>query len=152
MAEIICHAVCQHYGVDEEEVRGISRAHVYLRPRQIAMYLIRRLTGLSYQQVGEYFGRNHTTAMHSYKIAQRDMNRSPQLTEDVEHLVSVLETAGAGKVPGESVLRLRRISGNLDAVIAMLQNMREQNCGVVNVSVTLMEESGGSSAHRSGQR
>jgi chromosomal replication initiator protein len=48
----------------ELTVRTIRRAHVL--PRQIAMYIVRQLTGASLQDIGREFGdRHHSTVLHS---------------------------------------------------------------------------------------
>ena len=61
-------AVCLNFNMTEEKLDCADRCRKYARPRQIAMYLARELTGLSYPQIATAFGgRDHTTAMSARK-------------------------------------------------------------------------------------
>ena len=46
-------------------MRGRDRLPHVLWPRQVSMYLARRLTEMSLAQIGEYFGRDHSTVRHA---------------------------------------------------------------------------------------
>ncbi len=57
-------SVCQLFHLDSKTLRSRSRASGVVYPRLIAMYLARKHTGASYQEIGQYFGgRLHTTAI-----------------------------------------------------------------------------------------
>lgn len=64
-AELIISIISNYYGVTPEEIRSPKRSRAISRPRQIAMYFCRKLTDLSFEQIGDCFGgRDHTTVMH----------------------------------------------------------------------------------------
>jgi chromosomal replication initiator protein len=57
-------AVCDLFGVREEELKSSSRSRLVSTPRMLAMYLARRHTGAAYSEIGSYFGgRNHATVI-----------------------------------------------------------------------------------------
>ena len=61
----IIEAVAHHFGVEIAALQGRSRSQAIARPRQIAMYLIRKETGASLPQIGaELGGRDHTTILY----------------------------------------------------------------------------------------
>ena len=69
---VIQQRVAAHFRIELEEIRGVSRQRSILYPRQVAMFLCRRLTDASLPEIGRAFGgRDHTTVMHAVeKIAQ----------------------------------------------------------------------------------
>ncbi len=63
--DVIISEVSRYFGFDESVIRGPSRSRQIVNARNIAMYLIRNITGLSTIEIGKIFGRDHTTALHS---------------------------------------------------------------------------------------
>lgn len=61
----VIDAACDLHSVTESRLRGPSTARRYSRPRQIAMAALRALSGLSLEQVGKRFDRDHTTVRHA---------------------------------------------------------------------------------------
>ena len=64
--ERIAERVGRHYRVDPRVLQSRRRSRSALLPRQVAMALARRLTPLSLEQIGAYFGgRDHSTVLHA---------------------------------------------------------------------------------------
>jgi chromosomal replication initiator protein len=64
--ESIAERVGQHFHVESRLLQSRRRVHHALVPRQIAMCLARRLTPLSLERIGAYFGgRDHSTVLHA---------------------------------------------------------------------------------------
>ncbi|MDM7922556.1 MAG: chromosomal replication initiator protein DnaA [Pyrinomonadaceae bacterium] len=70
--ERISRFVASHYKLTVDEMKSKSNSRAIAFPRQIAMYLCKRLTKHSYPEIGrEFGGKHHTTVMHSFeKIEQ----------------------------------------------------------------------------------
>jgi chromosomal replication initiator protein len=68
----ILKAVASHYGLRVSDMKAKSNAKPVAFPRQVAMYLCRKLTELSYPEIGRLFNdKHHSTVMHSVeKIAR----------------------------------------------------------------------------------
>ena len=64
---LIIGEVSRFYSIEENLLRGTLKDKTTAEARQIAMYLIRELTNLSYPDIGKEFGKDHTTVIHSYK-------------------------------------------------------------------------------------
>ncbi len=64
----IQRAVCEVFSVTPTDMVSKRRARVIARPRQVAMYLSKKLTKRSLPDIGRRFGgRDHTTVMHAVK-------------------------------------------------------------------------------------
>src|SRR5437588_1382664 len=65
---MIQKVVADHYKVTIEDLRARSNMRQVLIPRQIAMYLCKKLTKKSYPEIGRHFGgKHHTTVIHSFE-------------------------------------------------------------------------------------
>lgn len=64
MADVL-RATAAHYEVEPESLRSSGRAREVVVPRQVAMYLIRELTTHSLPEIGQFFGRDHSTVLHA---------------------------------------------------------------------------------------
>jgi chromosomal replication initiator protein len=70
----IGRVVASHYNLSLEEMKSKNNSRAISMPRQVAMYLCKRLTRHSFPEIGrEFGGKHHTTVMHSVdKIAALD--------------------------------------------------------------------------------
>jgi chromosomal replication initiator protein len=86
MAVILGHSV--------EALRGKSRQRPLVTARQMAMYVFRELTDLSYPAIARLFGgRDHTTVIHAVDKIQRLMKERKQIYDQVTDLVTRLKKA-----------------------------------------------------------
>ena len=72
---LIISQVCKFYNVDEIILRGSQRTKNVAEARQIAMYLIRKLTNLSLPDIGMEFAKDHTTVLHSIRKVESDLRK-----------------------------------------------------------------------------
>ena len=64
---LIISQVCKFYSVDESVLRGTQKNKGIAEARQVAMYLIRKLTNLSLPDIGKEFARDHSTALYAIR-------------------------------------------------------------------------------------
>ena len=64
---LIITQVCKFYNVDESVLRGTQKNKGTAEARQMAMYLIRKLTNLSLPDIGKEFGRDHSTVLYAIR-------------------------------------------------------------------------------------
>src|SRR6266567_1799113 len=80
--------VAAHYRMKTEELTAKSNARRIALPRQVAMYLAKRLTNHSYPEIGRQFGgKHHTTVIHSVVKIEKLINSDPQMHKVVSALV-----------------------------------------------------------------
>ena len=83
--------VAAHYGMRVAEMFSARRSRDVARPRQVAMYLTKMLTALSYPEIGRQFGgRDHTTVMHAVRAVEGLIASDSRIAEDVQLLKSLL--------------------------------------------------------------
>lgn len=81
----IIKAVVARYPVSRNEIRSNSRMAQVVRPRQIAMYLARILTGRSLPEIGRRMGgRDHTTVLHSVGKIRHLITIDQQLASEID--------------------------------------------------------------------
>ena len=64
---LIISQVCKFYSVDEAVLRGTLKNKGTTEARQMAMYLIRKLTNLSLPDIGKEFARDHSTVLYAIR-------------------------------------------------------------------------------------
>lgn len=66
--QLILEIVSDHYNISASDITSKKRPREIAYPRQIVMYLCRKLTDLSLPKIGEVIGkRDHTTVLHGYE-------------------------------------------------------------------------------------
>ena len=81
----------ERFGLDVEQLQSRSRTRNLVHARQVAMYVCRELTDLSYPQIGrEFGGRDHTTVIHAYDKVAALMQEKHETYEDVTALIQSL--------------------------------------------------------------
>ena len=86
---VIISYICKYFSLEEDVIRGQSRSRDIVNARQIAMYLIRRMTGLSLDVIGKEFdGRDHTTVLHSLRKTEKQMQTDPAFAELVKSITT----------------------------------------------------------------
>lgn len=83
----ILENVGSYYNMSPEELCGKSRKKEVVKPRQIAMYLLRKESGISFPTIGEYFGgRDHTTAMHACEKIDKLLEHDEELLQELNFI------------------------------------------------------------------
>jgi chromosomal replication initiator protein len=81
----VLKVVAAHYGLRVSDMKAKSNAKPIAFPRQVAMYLCRRLTNLSYPEIGRLFNdKHHSTVMHSVEKIERLVEDDPNFRKVVE--------------------------------------------------------------------
>ena len=79
--------VAEHFNIRLSDLVGPKRLRVYARPRQVAMWLAKKLTNRSLPEIGRKFGgRDHTTVMHGVRRIDELRSSDTQLADELELL------------------------------------------------------------------
>jgi chromosomal replication initiator protein len=85
----IIKEVCRYFRLEEDQIRGPSRSRDILNARQIAMYLIRRMTSLSLDETGKLFGgRDHSTTLNGVTKVENRMKTDNTFAETVKAIIT----------------------------------------------------------------
>jgi chromosomal replication initiator protein len=87
----ILEIVSKHFGIRLQELLGRKRTRSVSYPRQVAMYLARKLTPLSLEEIGMHFGgRDHSTVLHAERLIETDCANNPELAHTLAQLTGRL--------------------------------------------------------------
>ena len=91
-ADTIIDATAKYYRIKISDILGKKRTRNIARPRQVAMSLTKELTTLSLPSIGDAFGgRDHTTVMHGVKAVAKLREEDPELAQDYEKLLILIQ-------------------------------------------------------------
>ncbi len=83
--------VAQYWEIQTSDLRSGSRAQTFVIPRQIAIYLIRKTKGLSFKEIGTYFGkRDHSTILHGYRKICEELKKNKDLQKSLSDIQKML--------------------------------------------------------------
>ena len=84
----IFRAVATYYGLEIQDLKAPTRLKAIVLPRHVAIYLIRRLTGISFNEIGVQFsGRDHSTVMHAYRKIEHALKQDGPIREAVQAIL-----------------------------------------------------------------
>ncbi|MBW8878182.1 MAG: chromosomal replication initiator protein DnaA [Acidobacteria bacterium] len=85
-AEIV-KFVARHYDLKVSEIKSKSNSRQIVIPRQVAMYLCKRLTDLSYPEIGKLFNdKHHSTVMYSVETVEKKREADPDFDRTLKSL------------------------------------------------------------------
>lgn len=88
--EKIISEVAKTYNVSEADILSNRRTSALVLARQVAMYIARETTDLSFKAIGESFGKDHTTVLHNVNKIEEFLRDKPYQKELVDDLIKNL--------------------------------------------------------------
>jgi chromosomal replication initiator protein len=87
----IQNTVANFFNIPLAEMLSQRRSRPLARPRQIAMYLAKKITTRSLPEIGRRFAnRDHTTVIHAVKTITRLSEKDDEMKKNIEQLRSLL--------------------------------------------------------------
>jgi chromosomal replication initiator protein len=95
MVDLIRKRICAEFHLAElrdPNLTARSRRQIFAFPRQLAMFLVRQLTGASLQEIARQFGgKHHTTVLHSINKIERMRQLDEELNGAIRRLMNALQ-------------------------------------------------------------
>lgn len=97
----INQAVCKVFGIEPETLQSDSRSKAASQPRMLAMFLARKHTRAAYSEIGNYFGRTHSTVISAQQKVGRWVSsgttvgigpRACRIDDAIQQIESILRT------------------------------------------------------------
>jgi chromosomal replication initiator protein len=89
--QMIFDAVTKYYNVRLSDLQSKKRHKSIAFPRQVCMFLARRHTRYSLEEIGGYFGgRDHTTVLHAVRTVDGDCKDDREIAKQLTHLETQL--------------------------------------------------------------
>ena len=89
--EQIINEVARTYDVSEKDIISKRKTAELAKARQIAMYIARETTELSYKPIGEAFGKDHTTVLYAVKKVETFLKENPHEKEIIDDIIKNLK-------------------------------------------------------------
>lgn len=84
--------VASYFNIRLNDLTSVRRTRSLARPRQIAMALAKELTQHSFTEIGDAFGKDHTTVLHAHRKVAELRESDPRVREDYSNLLRKLTT------------------------------------------------------------
>jgi chromosomal replication initiator protein len=87
----ITQLICERYQVKVSDLRSKRRGRSVSEPRQVIMFIARKLTKLSLQEIGDHFGgRDHSTVLYAVRQVENRNGTDPAFAATMERMVDRL--------------------------------------------------------------
>ena len=85
--DLIQEIVARHYNIRVEDIQGNKKPKNIAFPRQVSMYLCRKLLDISLPKIGDSFGgRDHTTVIHAISKIEKQMENNKKKKKTIIQL------------------------------------------------------------------
>ena len=111
---IIINSVCEFYGVEKQRVISPTRQREYAEPRQISMYIAKKLTAYSLASIGSYFvglhgkKKDHATVLHAKRAMQNlidtDKDKEREINFILNRVESILEGTKKNNINDQTII------------------------------------------------
>ena len=97
--ESIQKTICDYFNIRLGDLKSKRRTKNIALPRQVAMYLCRKYTAMSFPVIGDQFGgRDHSTVIHASKTIERRMKEDANMQATMEHLEKNIRVFSGNKL------------------------------------------------------
>jgi len=84
----IVEAITEFYDIPSGNMFFSSRKKEFARPRQLAMYLLKRELKMSYSEIGRKFGgKDHTTVIHACQLMEKEDAENEKVHQEIELII-----------------------------------------------------------------
>ncbi len=92
----ILNEVARTYGTTVENITSEKRNANIAKARQAAMYIVREVTDLSHEKIGEAFGgKHHSTVIYNIEQAEKSMEKDASVRSTIQSIINnINENAG----------------------------------------------------------
>ncbi len=86
--EFIIEKTAACFSVSPDDVLGKGKTKNVTAARQVATYLMRKLTGLTLDEIGKILSRDHSTILYSIKKVEESINTDPALNDTIRDITA----------------------------------------------------------------
>ena len=89
--ENIADVTAKYFETNAEDITGTTRSQKISTARQIAIYICRELTNQSFEIIGSYFNRKHTTTLYAYEQIKNKIGSNNKISKAVREIKQALK-------------------------------------------------------------
>ena len=86
-AKKVIETVSKKYGIPLDEIYGRKRTKPISNARNVSVYIIRKITSLSLNEIADLYNRDHTTIMSSIKSVEAEIAQNPLLDIEIAEMI-----------------------------------------------------------------
>ena len=87
----ISDVTAAYYNVNTEDIKGTARNQKVSNARQLCIYLCRELMNESFENIGDFFNKKHTTALYAHEQVKRKLSANSELSTAVREIKQALK-------------------------------------------------------------
>lgn len=87
----IFEKVAKKYGITVEDLKGKKRNREIANPRHICIYIIRKVTDMSFPAIAKFFGRDHSTIISSVTNIESELKGNSLLEIEINDLIKEIK-------------------------------------------------------------
>lgn len=87
----VIEGVCDKYGVEETDIRSKKRTSDITWARHVTVYILRKKTDMSLQDIGAELKRDHSTILHSYNTIENEIKTNPPFAAEINELMNEID-------------------------------------------------------------
>ena len=91
-AENVIKSVCNYFNIKIADIKSNKKLKEFVEPRQIAMYLIRTYTELSFPEIGDKFGgKDHSSIIYAVNKVKKKLNNNEELEKILNNIIKIIK-------------------------------------------------------------
>ena len=89
--EQIIEVTAKYFNTNVDDIKGTARSQAVLLARQISMYLSRELTDCSFENIGIFFNKKHSTALYAYEQIKAKIKTQQNIISAIREIKQALK-------------------------------------------------------------
>ena len=91
-AENVIKSVCNYFNIKIADIKSNKKLKEFVEPRQIAMYLIRTSTELSFPEIGDKFGgKDHSSIIYAVNKVKKNLKNNEGLEKTLNNIIKIIK-------------------------------------------------------------
>ncbi len=91
-AEVVIKVVCSYFDIKIADIKSNKKLKEFVGPRQIAMYLIRNYTDLSFHEIGDKFGgKDHSSIVYAVNKVKKLLKNNSELEKTLSTITRIIK-------------------------------------------------------------
>ncbi|MHB1661005.1 MAG: chromosomal replication initiator protein DnaA [bacterium] len=91
-AENVIKSVCNYFNIKIGDIKSNKKLKEFVEPRQIAMYLIRHYTDLSFPEIGDKFGgKDHSSIIYAVNKVKKNLENNEGLEKTLNNIIKIIK-------------------------------------------------------------
>lgn len=84
--DMVIESCAKFYNIRKEDILGTRKTKEIAKPRQVSMYLLREILGLSQLKIAKLFGKDHTTVMYAINKVEKEISEDSNFHLEIDNL------------------------------------------------------------------